>query len=176
MDGYEYLCLSELQRSAGDRLRVVCISDTHNHHRKLQLPPGDILIHAGDFTDFGKEENARDFNDWLGDPRSFQSFSCSSGTPQVGQKFHGCPDAGRDLSHVTLYTCGSEVHLPQLPKEQTHKTKLVVLGNHENNSPWNTRAADILSNAVLLRPLAIEIAMKRAVQQFNFVWLSELAL
>jgi len=29
-------------------LRVVCISDTHNEHAGLRLPPGDLLIHSGD--------------------------------------------------------------------------------------------------------------------------------
>lgn len=46
-----------------------CHQDTHNDHRDLQLPTGDVLIHAGDFTQYGKEEHARDFNAWLGDPR-----------------------------------------------------------------------------------------------------------
>lgn len=45
--------------------RVVCISDTHGRHREVVLPPGDVLIHAGDFTKFGKREDAEDFNDWL---------------------------------------------------------------------------------------------------------------
>eukprot|EP00586_Coscinodiscus_wailesii_P018642 CAMPEP_0172507092 /NCGR_PEP_ID=MMETSP1066-20121228/201208_1 /TAXON_ID=671091 /ORGANISM="Coscinodiscus wailesii, Strain CCMP2513" /LENGTH=136 /DNA_ID=CAMNT_0013284481 /DNA_START=199 /DNA_END=605 /DNA_ORIENTATION=- len=30
------------------------------------MPPGDILIHAGDYTLFGKYEEAVDFNAWLG--------------------------------------------------------------------------------------------------------------
>jgi hypothetical protein len=38
-------------------------------------------------------------------------------------------------------------------EEQPHKIKLVVLGNHENNSSWNSRASEILSNATLLRQL-----------------------
>ena len=41
-----------LEADDGDRsgmLRVVCISDTHNDVEKLgELPPGDVLIHAGD--------------------------------------------------------------------------------------------------------------------------------
>ena len=28
--------------------RLVCIADTHNEHESLRLPPGDVLIHAGD--------------------------------------------------------------------------------------------------------------------------------
>ncbi|CAJ1445439.1 unnamed protein product, partial [Effrenium voratum] len=43
-------------------LRLVVVSDTHNFHHKLKLPDGDVLIHAGDFTQYGKEEHAHDFN------------------------------------------------------------------------------------------------------------------
>ena len=46
----------------------MCISDTHELHRELRVPAGDLLIHAGDFTFFGKSTRAiRDFNDWLGE-------------------------------------------------------------------------------------------------------------
>ncbi len=48
-------------------LRVVMISDTHNWHRSLKVPEGDLLIHAGDYTRYGKLEDAVDFNDWLGE-------------------------------------------------------------------------------------------------------------
>ncbi|KAI0082671.1 Metallo-dependent phosphatase [Panus rudis PR-1116 ss-1] len=37
-------------------IRVVCISDTHNAHSSLIVPPGDILIHSGDLTNSGTEE------------------------------------------------------------------------------------------------------------------------
>lgn len=46
---------------------VVCISDTHGHHRQLDMPPGDILIHAGDYVLHGNKEHAVDFNWWLGE-------------------------------------------------------------------------------------------------------------
>lgn len=48
-------------------VRVVLVSDTHGMHRTLDMPDGDILIHGGDFTRFGKREDAVDFNLWLGD-------------------------------------------------------------------------------------------------------------
>ncbi|KIY66574.1 metallophosphoesterase domain-containing protein 1 [Cylindrobasidium torrendii FP15055 ss-10] len=44
---------SKLEYASG-RIRVVCISDTHNAHESLPtLPAGDILIHAGDLTNSG---------------------------------------------------------------------------------------------------------------------------
>jgi predicted phosphohydrolase len=49
-------------------LTIVCLSDTHELHRELEVPNGDILIHAGDFTMFSKSAAAiLDFNDWLGE-------------------------------------------------------------------------------------------------------------
>lgn len=48
-------------------LRVVAISDTHGRHRRLHLPPGDLLIHAGDMTPHGEQEHLIDFNAWLGE-------------------------------------------------------------------------------------------------------------
>jgi len=46
-------------------MKVVCISDTHNRHRELELPTGDVLIHAGDFTDFGRPNEIEDFVQWF---------------------------------------------------------------------------------------------------------------
>eukprot|EP00930_Biecheleria_cincta_P002236 TRINITY_DN103262_c0_g1_i1.p1 TRINITY_DN103262_c0_g1~~TRINITY_DN103262_c0_g1_i1.p1 ORF type:complete len:232 (+),score=38.44 TRINITY_DN103262_c0_g1_i1:102-797(+) len=101
-------------------LRVVCISDTHSFHRKLEIPDGDILIHAGDFTLYGKEEHARDFNEWLG----------------------------------------------TLP----HRTKLVVVGNHENNAEWHKQAARLLSNAVLLRNSQFAVTGGPSFYGTDFFW------
>jgi len=50
-----------------NRIRVVCISDTHELHRELDVPFGDLLIHAGDFTFFNHTSKIKDFNDWLGE-------------------------------------------------------------------------------------------------------------
>jgi Icc-related predicted phosphoesterase len=49
-------------------LIIVAISDTHQLHRDVDVPGGDILVHAGDFTMFSKSVSAiSDFNAWLGD-------------------------------------------------------------------------------------------------------------
>jgi Icc-related predicted phosphoesterase len=49
-------------------MRLVLLSDTHQLHREVDVPDGDILIHAGDFTLFSESMKAvADFNDWLGE-------------------------------------------------------------------------------------------------------------
>jgi Icc-related predicted phosphoesterase len=35
-------------------------------HRSLNIPSGDVLIHAGDFSAHGTLDNAVEFNEWLG--------------------------------------------------------------------------------------------------------------
>ena len=61
-------------------LRVVCISDTHELHRELLVPPGDLLIHAGDFTFFGQDTRAIvDFDRWLGElPHQYKVVTCGN--------------------------------------------------------------------------------------------------
>jgi len=47
---------------------IVCISDTHELHREIDVPQGDLLLHAGDFTMFSKSLGAiQDFDEWLGE-------------------------------------------------------------------------------------------------------------
>lgn len=46
-------------------MRLVCISDTHGDHRKVQVPEGDVLIHAGDVTGHGTESDFIDFLAWF---------------------------------------------------------------------------------------------------------------
>ena len=46
--------------------RIVCISDTHNFHHDVDVPDGDILIHAGDFTLSVSLGEVVEFNEWLG--------------------------------------------------------------------------------------------------------------
>ena len=49
-------------------MRIVCISDTHELHRDLLIPDGDMLIHAGDITFFSHQPAVlNDFNEWLGE-------------------------------------------------------------------------------------------------------------
>ncbi len=45
-------------------MTLVIISDTHNLHRQLVLPPGDVLIHCGDATLRGTVEEFAAFGNW----------------------------------------------------------------------------------------------------------------
>lgn len=45
-------------------MRIVAISDTHNHHRQVTVPDGDVLVHAGDITGRGSLDELERFCDW----------------------------------------------------------------------------------------------------------------
>lgn len=47
-------------------MRLVCLADTHNRHAALEVPEGDVLLHAGDATGRGTPEEIEAFNAWLG--------------------------------------------------------------------------------------------------------------
>lgn len=46
-------------------MKIVAISDTHNLHHNLEIPTGDLLLHAGDVSIKGTEEEVFDFLTWF---------------------------------------------------------------------------------------------------------------
>lgn len=46
-------------------MKLVFLSDTHGKHGEIQLPEGDILIHAGDLSMRGKPPELQDFLEWF---------------------------------------------------------------------------------------------------------------
>jgi len=55
-----------LRTRPAEHLTIVALSDTHELHRETDVPDGDLVIHAGDFTMFSKSAAViLDFNDWL---------------------------------------------------------------------------------------------------------------
>lgn len=47
-------------------MRLICLSDTHGLHAKVQLPPGDVLLHAGDVSNQGRLDEIGHFLSWFG--------------------------------------------------------------------------------------------------------------
>jgi Icc-related predicted phosphoesterase len=46
-------------------MKFTVISDTHGHHPKLSLLSGDVLIHAGDISKRGREDEIFNFLNWF---------------------------------------------------------------------------------------------------------------
>lgn len=46
-------------------MKIVCISDTHGSHTDIEIPAGDVLIHAGDATCEGALKEVAGFCNWF---------------------------------------------------------------------------------------------------------------
>jgi predicted phosphodiesterase len=46
-------------------MKIVCLSDTHNCNERIEVPDGDIMIHAGDATIRGTIDEITNFNRWF---------------------------------------------------------------------------------------------------------------
>lgn len=46
-------------------MKLVCLSDTHGLHREVRLPPGDVLVHAGDLSAHGRLDEVANFLNWF---------------------------------------------------------------------------------------------------------------
>ena len=69
-------------------MKVTFISDTHTKHKQLDLPGGDILIHAGDIMNSGySEHDITDFCEWFDDIDNYDHKICL-----VILSVHLCPE------------------------------------------------------------------------------------
>lgn len=61
-------------------MTILHLSDTHGSHRRLtNLPPADVVVHSGDFTMTGTEQEALDFLNWFCDlPHAHKIFICGN--------------------------------------------------------------------------------------------------
>lgn len=46
-------------------MRIIALSDTHGYHKRLTVPDGDLLIHAGDFSMRAKAHDVVEFARWF---------------------------------------------------------------------------------------------------------------
>lgn len=83
-------------------VKVVAISDTHNKHDKIAIPPCDILIHAGDESMRGSKEETMAFAEWL-DKQPAKHIVWIPGNHSVKMEAHW-PGSMRWLSDISPRT------------------------------------------------------------------------
>jgi Icc-related predicted phosphoesterase len=86
--------------------RIVCISDTHDLYHKLDMPDGDILVHAGDITEEGRTHDIQMFAEWL-DKQPYQHKIAIAGNHDYA--LEDSSDAREILRDVCNYLHGNEV-------------------------------------------------------------------
>ena len=89
-------------------MKVVCLSDTHDLHNDVQVPDGDILIHAGDITTNGAREAISNFNNWLGKlPHKYKIVT--AGNHDYFAESH--PLELKELLSNAIYLCNESVEI-----------------------------------------------------------------
>ena len=83
-------------------MRLVAISDTHGLHNRIEsLPPGEILVHAGDFMNAGFDLNEIvSFNRWLGEQPFKYRLVCAGNHDRY---FQNAPQVARALLTNAIY-------------------------------------------------------------------------
>ena len=65
---------------------ICCISDTHTYHHNLLIKPCDFIVHAGDFTSYGRMKEVIDFLDWYSKvPAEFKILICGNHEVEIGE-------------------------------------------------------------------------------------------
>lgn len=83
-------------------INVCCISDTHGLHSELVLPAADVLIHAGDFTNYGELERVTEFLSWYREqPAPIKLLTCGNHEVEISHMLpvlrDACEEAGVHL-------------------------------------------------------------------------------
>jgi len=116
-------------------LRVVCISDTHTQCRRVEIPPGDVLIHAGDLTGSGSLEELASEAAWLRTMPHTHKVIIAGNHDFC---FERCGEAARALCDGLIYLEDAEV---------------TVAGLRIYGSPWQPRFFDWAFNLDRGEPL-----------------------
>jgi Icc-related predicted phosphoesterase len=91
--------------------RIVLLSDTHNAHDEIQIPAGDILIHAGDATNQGTIEEIAQFSGWFKKlPHKYKIFVAGN----HDWLFETNPQSARKLVEGIIYLQDSFVEIENL--------------------------------------------------------------
>lgn len=133
------MALEELKSHDSGTLRIVIVSDTHERHRLVSVPAGDVFLHCGDIcmssslsTRSRGERVLRDFNDWL------EQIPCKEKVVIGGNHDAVLCDLGSqaaDILSAAVWLQDSSVKLPQ--------AGIKVYGNaysegHSHNCAWQT--------------------------------------
>lgn len=86
-------------------MRLVCISDTHMFHDAVDVPGGDVLIHAGDFTSRGLRKEVEAFARWFHGLPHLHKVVVAGNHDFL---FETDPERGRELLGDVVYLAGEE--------------------------------------------------------------------
>jgi predicted phosphodiesterase len=131
-------------------MRIVCLSDTHGLHNNMTnpLPEGDVLLHAGDCTNVGKEKEIEEFVHWFQNIKGYDHKIFIAGNHDFGFEHYD----GLRIRHSNrapwLHHLLNEENLSQSDVTYLHDSELIIQSPEFSRplkiygSPWQPRFYD----------------------------------
>ena len=143
-------------------MKILQLSDTHNHHSELtELPAADVIVHCGDFTEYGTEEEVLDFLNWFaGLPYPHKLFVTGNhdlclwdaeGIENLPEGVHFLQDCGCVIEGVRFFGLAYNHPESLIPADTdvviTHEPPVMILdksaGTHWGNAPLRQRVCEV---------------------------------
>jgi len=135
-------------------LKIVCISDTHNYHKKIKLPDGDVIVHTGDFSSRGYEHELENFTDWYGSlvGKKYKHAILIAGNHDIGTQAH---DNFKRMcaSKNIVYLMDSSVTIDDIKFHGSPVTPRFGYGWAWNRDIEDTRTASEIANYAPYNPI-----------------------
>lgn len=97
-------------------MKITFISDTHSKHKHLTsnvynniLGSGDVLVHAGDCTNVGRESEVKDFLDWFANTNYTHKIFIAGNHDFYFEKVHDIDQKYKDMGVHYLFDSSVEI-------------------------------------------------------------------
>lgn len=143
-------------------MKILQLSDTHNKHQQLtNLPAADVIVHCGDFTDMGTEEEVLDFLNWFIElPYPHKIFVVGNhdlclwdaeDIEDLPENIHFLQDCGCEIDGVKFFGLAYNHPETLIPNDVdvlvTHEPPVMILdesaGVHWGNAPLRNRIQEV---------------------------------
>lgn len=143
-------------------MKILHLSDTHGlHHRLDDMPEADVIIHSGDISNSGTEEEVLDFLNWfIGLPYPHKIFVTGNhdlclweaeGIEDLPGNIHFLQDKGVEIGGVKFFGIAYNHFEAMIPADTdivvTHEPPVMILdrssGIHWGNAPLRNRIFEV---------------------------------
>ena len=143
-------------------MKILHLSDTHGlHHQIKDLPEADVIIHSGDISHNGDENEVLDFLNWYIElPYRHKIFVTGNhdlclwdaeGIEDLPDNLYFLQDRGVEIDGVKFFGLGYDHSEQLIPNDTdivvTHEPPVMILdrsaGTHWGNSPLRNRIFDV---------------------------------
>ena len=143
-------------------MKILHLSDTHGlHHQIKDLPEADVIIHSGDISHNGDENEVLDFLNWYIElPYRHKIFVTGNhdlclwdaeGIEDLPDNLYFLQDRGVEIDGVKFFGLGYDHSEQLIPNDTdivvTHEPPVMILdrsaGTHWGNAPLRNRIFDV---------------------------------